>query len=782
MLENPSSGSKTPIELSIGGIDAQNNTRAVITDGTEKDMLPFDVNTTIFMVMKSEYDTGHPDYNVTGDERKAKYTVSRGDVTKGQTTTINSKIVNTVDFDNLNVKYWDDAHARSSMISIWGFAQQGIPQRTGWLSGTFDIPNPEWDHTDPLKEYIPQTYSTADTRYPWYFDTGSKGAIYPCIMTWKASHVGNYQNATSVQYQDLLFTNNIANYSGNEKVPVEKRTDNRLKFDFDTRKFPSGEASMLKFYHAMSKITIHIKEGDGFDKTSANKDDDFKFTTGNVKLSNFNTEGTFNIKDGEFQKISEHYDIPYIYNMTTPAAGDAYTLEALVIPNINEFLSTYNKNDEYSRFVSGENKIMMEFEIDHSLYKITSNDLFKALHVDKDPTKDVVPNATKKNDDGTYIPLEAGKNYIFTFIVGKQKVNNISAQVAKWEEVTAGDLKPTNARINLKLEERGDNITESANIYRATDNPSSITDTHESYKWETGYVGNGNTYKEVSGNWELENEWFWQDNKTYYHFRALMPATTDISKDETTTPNLDYATLTSAVTFTDIRWGAPMRDVADNEDPDGFKWKYDPSTGFDVKNSDVDATKSQIYQAIGPTESKLKLILFHMMSKVKFTLITNEGETDAVIFGDGTGTNKTKVELVNYCENGKVLLGNGAVIPSGTKTSTTITEGLTKSTNYCTFGVVPQNLSGVKLRITTPDNNQYIVNLEDIVVTSVPTTSNIANPYKKNSNNEYEINHWYPGFEYKYTLKLTKKGITDINATIVDWETIEASYDNIQIQ
>lgn len=757
---------KTPIALSVGGVDAPSLTRAVITNDPDKTYHPFNKDTKIFMVMKSTY--GTEDYQ---GSRKDKYTVSRGEVKA-------SSIA--ITFDNLNQKYWDDAHARSSQLDIWAYAAM-VP--SSWNSCTFQIPSSTWEPQTPetaehkMLEYISKTYETntqaADkSPYPWIEhsagDKGSRGAIYPCIMEWKVTNTPWTQTEASIQYQDLMFSNNLADNTSYEG------SDNRLKFGTQTvGKFDTGE---MKFYHAMSKITIHIIEGDGFDKTSANKEKDFQFKSEtNVKFPQdvFNTQGTFNIKNGYFEKVDNHNEITKIA-LTSPKGTDPepyYTLQALAIPNIN---GINGQTDNYSRFVPNDTKVMMEFTIDNNTYKITSGDLYTALHEKI--------GATEKTDNGTYIPLEAGKNYVFTFKVSKSKVSGITAQLAPWEEVTAATQEPSNARISLKLEERGGNLTENANMYRAADNPSSIVDDYESYNWKTGYTDE-NVYK--YGEKELTNLWLWPNNMTYYHIRAIMPTTSDVTTDA---GGGDYTALQSGsvTSSNDVCWGAPMLDVADNESEDDFKWTYDAKSatpkGFGVTNSAL-GDKNQIFHAIGPTNSTIKLILFHMMSQVKFVINTTNG-ADAVDLGDGTtDAKKTTIEILDHYNKGKVLLGNGLVQTTGSKQDVATLDKIWKadSKNSCQYAVVPQDLTGVKLRITTPDNNRYIVDLNDVKATTV-TNYNIANPYTKGSDNKYIIDRWYPGFQYTYTFTLSKKKIESITATILGWENVTAGDDNVQIK
>lgn len=746
-------GEKTPIELSVGGVDSPNAaTRAVITDGTGKTLNAFDKDTKIFMVMKSEYDTDHPDF---AGAQNTKYNVARGDVAVSKNDATNNWSI--VDFDAKNQRYWDDAHARSSMLSIWAYAQMG----QSWYNCTFNG-----------IEYKTATDETQP--YAW-----TETEIIPTILTWRASHQAgtDAQNQQSVLAQDLLFSNNLAD-NGTDK-------DKRLQFDFSTRKFPKlGEANMI-FYHAMSKITINIKEGDGFDAVSTT---DFQFKSNtNVQLNGFNVSGRFDIKQGEFLETVSN-SIPSIYNKGF--ADGKYILEALVVPGTNLYNSSVPN--------------AFDFIIDNNQYKISAKTLAEAIRAWKDADENT-PNAS-------FTALEAGKHYIFTFTVGKTQIKNITAQVADWENVLADDTDASNARIKLNLEERGSDLTSSDrfSFYRAEkNNTGEINDDYTTYDWKTGYSGNviSPTYVAASGTTPAHwtTSWFWNNSLNYYHFRALakMNGTAKVAVEDnvvTDATNGDYLALNHAETsYTDILWGAPMTDYAQNEvsDAENLKWNYGPTAnGFD--GLDTKATDAhQIYKAIGPTKDAIKLILFHMMSDVTFKIKTTT-EADKVNLGNGT-TEKTTIKLENIHQKGNLYMGNGLVKGSDTPSDFEFTPSSSApdANGFLTwpnYGAIPQSLDNaidndldnVKLYITTPDNNQYIVDLKDVLANSV-NTNNIANPYDKvggtgADKDKYKINRWYPGFKYTYTFTLKKTGITDLQVTILDWETVEAENQDVVIQ
>jgi hypothetical protein len=167
------------------------------------------------------------------------------------------------------------------------------------------------------------------------------------------------------------------------------------------------------------------------------------------------------------------------------------------------------------------------------------------------------------------------------------------------------------------------------------------------------------------------------------------------------------------------------------------------------------------------------MIMFRMMSDVTINLTTTDGD-------DHVDLTNLKIELSNVYSTGKVLMGNGLVLPTGTAGS--INNEVTGTTNKITwhYGFIPQSLEKVVLTITTIDNNQYVVSMKDVLATTVGDNV-IANPYTKNCNGKYAINRWLPNYMYTYTFKLTKTGITIISASLADWQSVEVD-ETVQIK
>lgn len=772
----PEVGEKTPIELSVGGVDAPALTRAVITDGVGKTMQAFDVNTKIFMVMKSEKDPAtHNGYEYSGDRTSPLYTVTRGEVAANST--------DVIFYDNAEtktgnrVRYWDDAHARSSQLTIWAYAQKG---ESTWNDCYFqEIINSE---KSKLDDAYTKKFSTG-TYYSW-----QSTEIYPAIREWNAMlGTETAQTERTLRCQDLLFSNNLS--YNTEKSWV----DYRLKFDFTAHKFPrvddviegtSTKKTEMKFYHAMSKITIQIKAGDGY------KADGTDFILANSKsidkLSGFNTKGLFNIKDGEFQMIHARTEITSIPKISEKngKTDPNYVLEALAIPNIYQFLKSYpEQSDEGSRFVENGTNVMIQFTIDGNTYKITSGALYDALK--ELPVGAGTNQIQKYTDNGNYIPMEAGKNYVFTFTIGKQRINNISANLADWINVTAVEQTPSNAyvKVTVKTDEGNyDNPVKgdpTFDLYRAAGALYTGAATEEGYNgykdytWEKGYEKSTSLAETAENTGIYTTEWFWPNNQTYYHFRTLSPQSTAVTAGTAENGGNDYVSIAGGTLITvgevaptakDYIWGAPFKTETAN--PDAYSFE----TGF---CANADKADGNLYWAIGSTKDNITLIQHHMTSQVFVDLETSTG-ADAVNLTNAT------IDLVNIATTAKLNMGNGLITSFGDirnvrmtpDVAAAVTTGDNQHPAYdYSYGVVAQPLSKgeskIGVKITAADGNVYLINDLSAINEKSTTTA---------------ITEWLPGKKYYYKFVLKKTGIDKITATVVDWENVTADDETVVIQ
>ena len=724
---------KTPIELSVGVEKVDGLTRAITVEKTPLSTLP--TGTSIYMVMKSEH--------VEDDAKSAKYTLTMG------TTGAADNGVSSITFGDGYKRYWDDVYARKAALSIYAVCTPGgtpvAPTIGGSNTYTFTA-----SETNPTTEAWTETTNTLT------------------ISNWEVKKDQSFSDVKEFNDQDLCYSNNVSNYTVGETT-----TDNRIKFLSDSKQF--DRTKRLNFYHALSKVTFIVKSGRGF----YSFENDFKFSgSTNITMKNMNLkQASFNIASGEFSGDITKGDVSGMYKSDQKQDGNvlSYTLDALVIPGTD--MSSTEKD--------------ISFSISDNLYELSKKDLL-----------DQVPGNQKSSylKDSKY--LKPGVHYIFTLTISKTEIKNITASVVDWETVEA-EYTPTNARLMFSFENRGTEVTkktgETFDIYRAANkNDGNVEETNYfSYNWDSGFSNAGETGSENNGldydEAKWKTNWFWPNNKTFYHLRTvgIKGGTSSVTLPTVSTVDgKDCFSISASETFSDVIWGAPFKEL-DSSDPSANTalLTYSKTEGFDGKGAEAETQTHQIYYAIGPTNQPIHIVMFHMMSKVIFKVQTVTGN-GAVSLGDGSEDNCTKLTLKNIHKTGKVLMGNGCVSATDSREDYSLTNHPAPTDSKITwpdFGAIPQDLNEanneVVLVITTPDENIYQVKLADIwTELSKISTTNLANPYTKHATEDkYQVDYWYPHYEYTYTFTLSKKGIDNIQVTILDWEKVEAS-DEVQIQ
>lgn len=610
-----------------------------------------------------------------------------------------------VAFDG-NYLYWDDAYARDTKISVYSVAAAGA----------------ELDSAVFGPEATAQTVGTSAKVINF------SSALNTPVVSWEIGD-GSAQDSSSFSQDDLVFSNNI--------VKVDDSHDYRLRYRETAgghHKFDKGE---LVYYHALSRVTVRIVCGDGFKGDGT----DFSFTSvptgadNSFAVNGFYGKGTFDVAEGEFTPGSlEVKDFSSICLSRTDVqkVDPYYTLEAYLVPGTD--------------IENGTVENAFTFEIDNNRYDISMKELHDLLE--------------------TVDEFLAGVHYQFTFIVSKTKVSGFSAKVVDWEDVTADEHEPSNARISLSLEDRGTSVTSGVDFYRSLDpgNTSGIFDTYQGYLWSTGYE-------------KKSSDWFWPGNTSFYHFRAVGDKSDSSAPSVVSNEGGDYFGISAGEIYHDYIWGAPFKEMDGSADaPDDAKFVYSNTLGFDG------IAAHQISYAIGPTKDVIRLLMMHVMSNVTFELVTSSDDA-AVSFGDGTPGNITTITLEQIHKSGKVNMGNGLVETTDARSDyefTTVHAQVGNKITWSDYGAVPQSLEDVVLVIKTADNNLYTVDMENVMASSV-STKNIVNPYEQVSG-KYRIDRWYPDYNYKYTFKLTKKGAESLEATILDWEDVVAGDDNVQIK
>ena len=660
----------------------------------------------------------------------------------------------TLGFGLDDIRYWDDADGRDAKLSVYAVA----------------IPNETAESLLPADKFGAYTAGSG-----WGLEDGSTAAARNTVV-WTLAADQHVAGETAND-KDLVYSNNIKNggadgvyrydfvqgkympdgYPGLENI--SSLFDGEMKFveSGTIGKFDRGH---LIFRHALSRITVKLVKGDGFDASP------FAFTKSgtNIRLINVPMSGTFDVPSGTWSNVSNG-DILYLTKINN-TGDETYNLVGNTLPG-REIGKDSSAN-------------IIEFYIDNNKYQVTEKMLYAAL-----------VGKSGVTSDGSKITAEQGKNYELRIKVSKQRIDNITATVADWVTVTADEQNPSNAYITLSLSTPTGTECENFDLYRLND-PSaeiSIDGTYKHYAWYTGYNTDGAAELEkvtdaVNGD-HWSTKWFFEDNMAFYHFRTVSKETlknsvataTTITTDAT---NGDYFEIGSTTaTDYDPHWGAPMLP--------GATLKYDATSDNTDAAAPAGAYSSSIHWGIGSTKSRIAITEMHIMSQVNVVLKTTLGP-EKVVLKDASD-NVAAVKLVRYCQDGKVELGRGMVRPSGTGSDAalflapaTYFDVENVATGKYFYNVVPQSLARgsadadyVGLEITTPDGNLYKVKkLSTIKATSVTDgRDQVAGSY---------ITRWFPGHRYTYSFTLTKTGITDMTCTVTNWVDVTADNEDVTIE
>ena len=635
-----------------------------------------------------------------------------------------------------NVRYWDDAYGRSAQLSVFAVA---VPQRDNTLK----------NNKNTLTDLL-------DGSSTW-----NDGALSEAIA-WTVSV--DQSGATTIDDEDLTYSNNISskgeggakayNYTDTDYTTVK---DGCLLFRLKDQsenastdgpgKFDQGN---LKFNHALSRVTITLNKGTGYG------DGSFKFATGtNVTFLKAPISGSFNIESGTWDKEkTTESNITKMYTTETSSSA-ACTLNAQMLPG-------YVITD-------GNDNNVLEFTIDDNKYFITQDMMFNALKGKSGITESTINTIT----------MEKGRNYVFNITVGKSKIINVTATLEPWTDVTATDQTMDNSHITLDLFTNGSgSACDNFDLYRLNDESGVIkTDASNAKNWGGNYTTENKATLTQNGT-KWETNWFFENNKSFYHFRTVNKGT---EIQETTTTTDDYFEITSGAQDKahDFHWGAPF---------------VKTNTASPITYSATDGYTEFLSPAIGATNSTINLTELHMMSNINVVLRTTKSTSPDHVELE-VGSNQCVVSLTYFYAKGQVKMGNGLVTPTGSLTAsdpfTAPTAGLVKTdetydvTGIFTYAVVPQTLvrTGeeqdnlyVGITIKTPDNNQYYVvkKLSEIVAT--------ANGGSQNQTANSAVTFWYPNPNYTYTFTLTKAGIKDVTCTVEKWVYVTAKNQDITLE
>lgn len=763
------SNGKTAIEFAMsntGGIGMSLDSRAAASDASRAG---FGSNTRIVMRIGSQKT----------DDGSLKYTRTTATASKQVTTGTHDYY--TVTFaQGSEMRYWDDAHGRNSQLSVYAVA---IP-----------------DKTEESLLPVDKLKFTALSGSNWATENTQTSDTNNCIA-WEVS--ADQSAAGTVSNQDLCYSNNIQTGGKNgvyqykfsasdypafpgcnpdgsiiEKTPrTDGLIDGVMKYYTETGysggKFDRGH---MIFRHALSRITVKLTAGDGYNPSTA-------FVVDHVQINNIRlADGTntkLNLVDGTWSGYTTAQTITKMETASPQASATHH----------REFVAQTIPGDLIPED-GATNRV--EIVVDGNIYYLTDKMLYNALK-----------SSTGVKVESNNVELEQGKNYEINVTVSKKKIDNITASIIPWATVTSSNMDVNNAYIQLDLYTPSGTAIDGAYssnpplLFRLDDPSQNFIfsdDQWKHYKWYTKY----DKYSSLA--WDGTNSrWttnlFFETNYASYHFRMTNEKTD--SKIHLVGPGssgpfgeADYFDI--ATSDEDIWWGAPMLTSAT------LKYDYQntasvtPST--DYTSPLAGGFSSSIHWGIAATESPIKFTMLHIKSQIDVVLKTTTGP-DAVKLKDGDNT--AIVKVVRAFNNGNVELGRGMVKTSGSTGEYVMKlptynsrfsdyfATANEATNAYWSYYIPQELvrnSGanaddfVGIEITTPDGNVYKINrLSEIKATSVGSEAG-----QGQTNSDY-ITRWLPNHHYTYTFTLKKTKVT-ATATVTKWNEVTADKEDVSIE
>ena len=740
---------KTPIEFSM----TDNTSAAVAVNGNTR--AGFTAETGIVMQMVATNSTS------TSDTKTTKTIATASKAESGKSTSS----VSFGEGSNANVRYWDDAYGRNTKLSVYAVA----------------VPGKTLADNSPLK----QLGGTEEASNTW--TTSSSNSL-----TWTLTNQNT--SSTHIDSEDLVYSNNIKengspngvyrwNFTSNAYSTYDETKDNngleagQMLFTLKSKDATDGPGKFdrgnLNFVHALSRVTIKVKYGSEFGESEA-----FAEPT----LINMPYKGTFDVKTGTFSATTEgQSDASKDKSNVAMATASDTNDESIKKLCVGQVLPGYEIS-------SSSDANFLSFKIGSNVYYVTQASVFKALNITENSSK-----LTKKTDDDNTIVMTQGQNYVLTITVSKTGVNNLTATLADWTTIE-GSAERNNAYLNFTFSDYATNSSsKNFTLYRSKytyEKPVTGTGYTANYDWDKGYSNNAATLTEPTGDSKVwKTAWYWDSNKDFYHFRMVGKGSgTDAKALEIKTEGTEesskkeYFEIKSGESDGNYRWGAPMAKSGDTDQT----LTYSTTNGFDaVSNGESDS--HHISAAIGATNDNIHLTEVNTLAKIVVNLATSEGD-DKVTF-NGTDNKTTTVELMNIYTDGKVYMGNGLVVTSGSRSATDakMTEPTEDSKGY-TYYVVPQALkegdSGsetyVTFKITTPDNNVYYVKekLSEIKASKVTNGTNVSIGQTQDT----AIDYWYPNCTYTYTFTVKKTGIDKFTATLVPYTEIEGTNTDISLE
>lgn len=474
----------------------------------------------------------------------------------------------------------------------------------------------------------------------------------PIVSSWTALPwtLPNDQSGTNGwKANDLLTSNNIK--AGSDY-------DGTYRFD------DLGTASisnLMKFTHAMTKVTVVLTAGKGFPGYTTSPSDAKFEAAPTVTLLGFNHTGTVNVED----KVSTPTASTPTIKMHLADGGATHTatFDALVFPG-----NSFANSDE-----------ILSLTADGNTYTVTATKLNNAIAAAIADATLLYPSTSASD-----YALKQGWNYKLQITVDKTAIKVI-ATIVPWNTIEADPETPEIAITDI-FGQDGTAFTQSFDFFRSTSIASGYSDdAHIDY---------------ADGSYIFVDPLYWPTHDTHYHFRGVYPrvgSTTGWTPEANVRPtkgsaqnisvgNTAYATGTFP---SDLALGYPRTTTETCHH------------GYNVAEHGICATKGII-----------KMNFEYMMSQVEVKLTTPASTQPNHVNIDAN----TTIKIVGGYTGGSVAMQDGTITPS------TLADWVMLGGTYDDRldAIVPQTLGDMKFVVTVKNDDDsydtYECRIADIAV------------------------------------------------------------------
>lgn len=517
-----------------------------------------------------------------------------------------------------------------------------------------------------------------------------------------------------------------------EQTPV--RYDHAASPDDATRK-----GIVLPYTHAMSKVTINVIAGDGFEEK-------YDFATTGLILDQVRTscKATAPTATLDYEDCTKGN-----VNMMPGTIGTTNNLpsrpfSAIIVPSVLTVGNAFATITD----MDGNNYDILVTQAIITGWNAQLTDTDEDIHHGSAQA----PPLTRADDQtipgGAGHQMKSGVHYILNVTVNKTEVT-VSAMIRDWNEVTA----------------EGEGIIHFSNDVADKGTIADSLKLHgfDIYKSTTTTFGTKATtvrWNKASQVWRFNPVIYWQGGVSEY-FRALWNAHTDTPGTEGVNESLQMEN------GRDVLWGTTK--AHSGKDADGADYNYAEGAALSPRTGDV------------------PLIFYHAMSKITFYL--EDAAKESTNDDSKLDLSRATIQLTDLATGGTIELNQGNITLSafsaGQKTFSEDNGAVPKRMGYYAakengsdthynasltlkdYFVIPQTITDdAMLIITLANGTTYRAKLN---------LCRAKNGVDGNGMDKYDyVTQWECGRHYVYTITLAKDQI-EFRAEIKEWEEVDAS-------